>query len=161
MIRNFDDAFAVMMGHEGGYSDHPADPGGKTMYGVTEAVARAHGYRGAMQALPKELARKIAKAEYWDAVRGDELDPELAYQLMDFAFNSGPERAIACLQRALGVGDDGEFGPVTMKAVLAKPAPVVIGRLAGQRLLFLANLGTWGSFGKGWARRVAANLLRL
>ena len=56
---NFDEAFELLLGHEGNYSDHPADPGGKTRYGITEAVARDVGYRGDMRDLPLDLAKRV------------------------------------------------------------------------------------------------------
>lgn len=157
----FDGAFTALIGNEGGYAYNPADPGGETMWGVTARVARKHGYTGAMKDLPLATAKQIAKAEYWDAVRGDELSPALAFQLLDAAYNSGPPQAVKWLQHALGVGVDGAFGPATMAAIAAFPdEDKLIGRLDAYRLLFLADLGTWPSFGRGWARRIANNLLR-
>jgi lysozyme family protein len=157
----FDDAFAALIANEGGYSNNPADPGGETRFGVTARVARKHGYTGAMRDLPLETAKQIAKTEYWDAVRGDELSPRLAFELFDGAYNSGPPQAVKWLQRALGVTVDGAFGPATMAAIATFPSEdKLIGRLDAYRLLFLADLGTWPSFGRGWTRRVANNLLR-
>ena len=156
----FDDAFAGLIDNEGGYSNNPADPGGETMWGITARVARKHGYTGPMRELPLAVARAIAKAEYWDAVRGDELPPALAFHVFDASYNSGPEQAVKWLQRAAGVAADGNFGPVTMKAVLAVDLEGLIARFDGLRLLFLADLETWPSFGRGWARRIGKNLLR-
>lgn len=157
----FDGAFVALIGNEGGYSNNPADPGGETMWGITARVARRHGYEGAMRDLPQATAKQIAKAEYWDAVRGDELSPRLAFELFDGAYNSGPPQAVKWLQRALGIAVDGAFGPATMAAIAAFPSEdKLIGRLDAYRLLFLADLGTWPSFGRGWTRRIANNLLR-
>lgn len=157
----FDDAFAALIANEGGYANNPADPGGETMWGITARVARKHGYTGAMRGLPLGVARAIAKAEYWDAVRGDELEPELAFQLFDAAYNSGPPQAVKWLQRAAGVAADGAFGPATMVAVRAAPTGALIARFNGHRLAFLADLSTWPGFGRGWARRIANNLQRV
>lgn len=156
----FDDAFSALIQNEGGYSNNPADPGGETMWGITARVARKHGYDGAMRDLPLSVARAIAKAEYWDAVRGDELDPQLAFQVFDGAYNSGTSRAITWLQQAAGVTADGAFGPATMKAVQSSPVGSLIARYNGARLEFMASLDTWASFGRGWARRIATNLKR-
>lgn len=164
-MKTFDAAFEALIGHEGGYSNHPDDPGGETMYGVTKRVARAHGYTGEMRNLPLATAKSIAKVAYWDAVRGDDMPAELDFQLFDTCYNSGADRAIRLLQRATDTLEDGKLGPNTMgqveKAVHLNRVPALIARFNGHRLLFLASLGTWPSFGKGWARRVANNLLRI
>lgn len=157
----FDDAFHTLLGHEGGYSNHPADPGGETMWGVTARVARARGYRGPMKDLPVELAKQWYKEDYWDKVRADELYPELRYPMFDAAVNSGPRQAIIWLQRALGftgTAVDGVFGKNTLAAEENSPPLRVKPVLLGQRLDFMTRLNTWDSFGKGWARRIASLL---
>ncbi|MFM7568564.1 MAG: glycosyl hydrolase 108 family protein, partial [Betaproteobacteria bacterium] len=75
----FDECFAALLQHEGDYVDHPDDPGGKTRFGVTEAVARAAGFQGDMQELPLNLAQRIYRERFWDAVRADELPAEVRY----------------------------------------------------------------------------------
>ena len=110
----FDEAFDILMEHEGGYSNHPSDPGGETMWGVTKRVALQEGYLGEMRLLPKETAKAIYKKKYWDAVHADELPEPIRYTVFDAAVNSGPKRAIQWLQQALGVGEDGVVGPVTV-----------------------------------------------
>lgn len=155
---NFDAAFAELLGHEGGYSDHAADPGGKTRYGVTEAVAREVGYRGDMRDLPLDLAKRIYRERYWDAVRADELPAGVRYAVFDAAVNSGPRQAVLWLQRAAGVDADGIIGPKTLAAVKAAGGETLKARMLAQRLRFMADLRTWPAFGRGWARRVAAIL---
>lgn len=152
---NFDQAFQKVLGFEGDYGDHPDDPGGKTRYGITEAVARAAGYRGDMKELPLDLAKRIYKAEFWDAVRADELPIGLKYIVFDAAVNSGVGQSIKWLQRAAGVKQDGVFGPVTMKAVNEMGADTLRMKILAQRLRFLAGLPTWPAFSRGWSRRVA------
>lgn len=156
----FDEAFDILIGpeFEGDYSDHPADPGGKTRYGITEAVARRNGYDGDMRALPKDFAARIAKREYWDTVRCDDMPAPLRYPLFDFAYNSGPVRAAIELQRKLGVADDGAIGPKTIAAANACDVSRVQAQYLGARLRFLAGLHTWPNFGRGWARRIASIL---
>jgi lysozyme family protein len=153
---NFDQAFDELLKHEGGYSDHAADPGGKTRYGITEAVAREHGYRGDMRELPLEAARLIYRAAYWDAVRADELPDAVRYAVFDGAVNSGVRQSVRWLQRAVDATDDGVLGPETLRAVQRHEPEVLLRKLLAQRLNFMAALPTWPSFGRGWARRVAA-----
>lgn len=155
---NFDQAFTVLLGHEGGYSDHRDDPGGKTMYGVAEDTARAEGYTGEMNALPLDVAKRIYRKRYWDAVRADELPAPLRYPMFDAAVNSGPRQAIRWLQRAVLVADDGAFGPKTLAAVMQHDPHALRSQILGQRLRFMASLGAWPSFGRGWAKRIASLL---
>ena len=152
---NFDVAFAKLLGHEGEFSDHPDDPGGKTRYGITEAVARRVGYRGDMRELPLDLAKRIYKAEYWDAVRADEMPPAVRYVLFDAAVNSGVGQAARWLQSAAGVTPDGVIGPRTMAAVNALDANGLKSRMLASRLRMMTNLPNWPSFSRGWARRIA------
>ncbi len=116
----FTELFDRLMAHEGGYVNHPNDPGGETMWGVTKRVARAHGYNGPMRSLPKSLAQEIADKSYWQAIQGDKLDRAIAWQLVDAAYNHGNRNAVKFLQRAVGVSDDGIIGPRTLAAVNAK-----------------------------------------
>lgn len=156
---DFDAAFTRLLGHEGGFVDHPQDPGGATCWGITERVARAAGYRGAMRDLPQGEAKRIARAQYWDAVRADELPAPLRFHVFDAAYNSGVGAAARLLQRALGVRQDGQLGPVTLAAAAAVDPGMLVARFSGARLQLLAELPTWPTFGRGWARRVADNLL--
>lgn len=156
---NFDQAFEKLIGHEGGYSNHPNDPGGETMFGVTEKVARANGYKGAMRELPLAVAKSIYRASYWDTVRADELPDTVRFDVFDASVNSGPGQAIRFLQRATGSADDGRLGSVTMRAVNSMDPQLLDKRLSGYRLRFMAELKTWPSFGRGWAARIATNLI--
>ena len=152
---NFDIALTRLLRHEGGYSDHAADPGGKTRYGITEAVAQRAGYRGDMRELPLDLVRRIYRTEYWDAVRADELPPGIRYAVFDAAVNSGVGQSIKWLQRAVGATADGVIGPKTLAAVNQLSAESLRLRVLSQRLRFMAALPTWPSFGRGWANRIA------
>lgn len=156
---NFEHAFERLLGHEGGFVDHPRDPGGATRYGITQRVAQAHGYRGDMREFPVTEAKRIARIAYWDAVRADEMPDAVRYDLFDAAYHSGPPQAIKWLQRAAGAADDGVIGPKTLLAVRMADPQLLAKRFNGRRLQFLADLKTWDAFGKGWARRIAANLL--
>ena len=152
---NFDTAFALLLGHEGDFSDHPADPGGKTRFGVTEAVAREVGYKGDMRELPLDLAKRIYLERYWKPVRADDLPPGIRYAAFDAAVNSGPAQATRWLQRALGVTADGIIGPKTLAAAYAQDMNALRLRMLAQRLRFMTNLANWPAFSRGWARRIA------
>ena len=150
---NFDAAFAAILKHEGGYVHHPSDPGGATNMGITEAVARKTGYKGTMQDLPVDLAKRIYLEEYWKPMRADELPPAVRYAVFDAAVNSGVRQSTLWLQRALGVADDGSLGPKTVAAANATNPDALRARIVSQRLRFLTDLNTFAVFGRGWTRR--------
>ena len=156
---NFERAFEKLLGHEGGFVDHPKDPGGATRYGITQRVARANGYEGDMRNLPISEAKRIARKDYWDAVRADDMPDAVRFDLFDAAYNSHPTQATKWLQRAAGATDDGIIGPKTLLAVRMADPHKLSARFNGHRLRFLTDLKTWPTFGRGWARRVADNLM--
>ena len=151
----FDEAFHALLGHEGGYSNHPNDTGKETMWGVTEAVARANGYTGPMRQLPQAEAKRIYKTLYWDKVQADALPDKVRYAVFDAAVNSGPGQAVRWLQRALGVADDGRIGPITLAYTRQADPEALARKMLAQRLRFMTNLTNWPSFSRGWARRIA------
>lgn len=151
----FDQAFETLLKHEGGFSDHAADPGGKTRYGVTEAVAREVGYRGDMQDLPLDLAKRIYRDKYWDSVKAENLPPGIRYAVFDAAVNSGPKQSVLWLQRALGVTADGVIGPQTLLAANQFSAESLLLRILSQRLRFMTKLDAFQTFGRGWSNRIA------
>jgi lysozyme family protein len=155
---DFPRAFDLLITHEGGFSNHPNDPGGATMYGVTEKVARSNGYTGEMKDLTLDFAKQVYRKTYWDACRCDLMPDVIRYPLFDAAVNSGPVQAIKWLQSAVGVKPDGIIGPVTQQTVNVLPAQVTRQKMIGNRLRFMTNLSNWPSFSKGWARRIAAIL---
>jgi lysozyme family protein len=157
----FDDAITEVLQHEGGYVNHPSDPGSETNHGVTLKVARENGYLGEMRDMPVSVAKAIYKARYWDKARCDDLPPELRFDVFDCAVNSGVGTAIKLLQRALRVNDDGQIGPQTIAAAQSQPVYRTLGRMAGARLNLMTNLNHWDQFGRGWARRIAKNLMEI
>jgi len=159
MKENFDDALKAVLHHEGGYVHHPRDPGGMTNLGVTKKVWEewvGHPVdEKAIRALTPEMVGPLYKKKYWDAVRGDDLPDGVDYIVFDTAINSGPGRAIKFLQGCVGADMDGALGPKTMAAVRAADPKQLVEDYAKRRLSFLQDLPTWGTFGKGWSRRVA------
>ena len=153
MSKNFDAAFIRIVGLEGGYSDHPADPGGKTRYGITEAVARAHGYTGDMRSLPLDVASEIYRADYWDACRCDSLPWPLSLYVFDAAVNQGVQPAIKMLQRALDTLQDGHIGAQTL-ALAAKSTPWHAARFLAFRALRYTGTRGFNNFGAGWLTRL-------
>ena len=152
---NFTTAFEKLLKHEGGYVNHKDDKGGATRYGVTEAVAREVGYRGNMRELPLDLAQRIYKDRYWDAVQAEHLPADVRYAVFDAAVNSGVAQAAKWLQRACGVKDDGVIGPQTIRAANALHPEGLKRKMLAQRLRFMATLANWPAFGRGWANRIS------
>lgn len=159
MNDNFDQSLKEVLVHEGGWSDHPSDPGGATMKGVTIATFRKWIDRDAtkedLRKITDDQIAHIYRKVYWNAVKGDELPSGIDYAVFDFGVNSGPSRAIKYLQAVLNVTQDGKIGPVTLQAVQSADADDVINALCDRRLAFLRQLKTWPTFGKGWSARVA------
>ena len=159
MKQNFEAALAAVLHHEGGFSNHKDDPGGMTNLGCTKRVWEewvGHPVdEKAMRALTPEDVAPLYKKKYWDAVRGDDLPDGVDYIVFDTAINSGPGRAIKFLQGCVGADMDGALGPKTMAAVRAADPKQLVEDYAKRRLSFLQDLPTWGTFGKGWSRRVA------
>ena len=160
MQSNFDVCLKKLLVHEGGYVNHPSDPGGMTNLGVTARVWEewvGHPVdEKQMRTLTPELVAPLYKRKYWDACRADELISGLDYCVFDVAVNSGPGRAIKFLQSCVGATPDGGFGSITLALVKkAEADPVkIIGTYSDTRIQFLKSLKTWDTFGKGWERRV-------
>jgi len=149
---DFDTAFDRLMGHEGGYSSNEADPGGETNWGISK-----RSYPNVdIKNLTREGAKVIYLRDFWDPL-GD-APPAVKFQAFDFAVNSGIQTAIRKLQAAIGVADDGHWGPVSARQLAGMDVNDVLMRYVAQRLRFWTALSTWGTFGKGWVRRAAADL---
>lgn len=163
----------LVWAHEGGYVDHPRDPGGPTNKGVTQAVYDAYRVnkgqvKRSVKLIQQAELSEIYDVQYWDAVKADKLPSGLDYAVYDYAVNSGASRAIKDLQRTLnsnasyfGVSGkltvDGQNGNSTIAAACAAAAideESIITAYCERRLSFLKSLKTWGDFGKGWTRRV-------
>lgn len=154
---NFDQAFDKLISHEGGYVNNPKDPGGETKFGISKQAYPDIN----IAELTLDDAKKIYLRDYWDLARCSDLPQQVAFQVFDTAVNSGISQSTRFLQRAVGVADDGIIGPLTIAAVYRLQPDQVAARFNGQRLAFMAQLSTWDTFGKGWARRVAQNLMEI
>jgi lysozyme family protein len=154
---NFDMALDLVLEHEGGFVNHPRDPGGATMKGVTQAVYDAYRkVRGRGPQFVRHISgdelQAIYKFQYWDRVQGDLLPRGVDYAVFDFAVNSGVSRASKYLQAVVGAKQDGVIGARTIAAI-DDPARV-INALCDRRMSFLGKIGTFAIFGRGWTRRV-------
>lgn len=160
MKNNFELSLKKVIEHEGGYVNHPADPGGMTNLGVTkrvweEWVGHPVGEKE-MRALTFEQVAPLYKRRYWDAIHGDQLPTGLDYCMFDTAINSGVGRASKFIQEMVGVAADGAIGNNTLLAISQfKDVKMLIDEYCDKRLDFLQKLKTWPVFGKGWGRRVA------
>ena len=156
---NFDRSLNRVLVHEGGYSNHPSDPGGPTNWGITIGDARRYWKRYAtaddVRAMPKSTAMKIYRTQYWDAMRCDELPFGLDYAVMDYGVNSGTARAIKVLERLVFLPADGKPDDSLIKSIAYRDTKDLIAKLCDERLRFLRGLKTWPVFGVGWGRRVA------
>lgn len=153
-LLSFDQSFDRLVTVEGGYSHDPADPGGETKYGISK---RAYPNLD-IKNLTREDAKAIYLRDFWNRIQADTLPPGVLFQLFDFAVNSGIETAVRYLQRALDVADDGHFGPVSLAAAAAVSQSDLIMRFLAERLDFMTRLVNWPAAGRGWARRIAADL---
>lgn len=159
MEKNFERSLLNVLVHEGGYVNHPHDPGSHTNKGITIATFRKWVKRDGtvedLKALTKEQAAKVYRAQYWNAVQADELPSGIDYAVFDIAVNSGPSRAIRILQEAVGATIDGKIGPATIAAAQKADPIHTINVITAIRMDFLRSLRTWDTFGKGWSRRVS------
>jgi lysozyme family protein len=160
MKHNWDEAIKHVLKWEGGYVNHPADPGGMTNLGVTKRVWEEWSGKPAteadMRSLTPEMVSPLYKKRYWNAVRGDDLPSGVDLCVFDCAVNAGPGRASKFLQFAVGATPDGQIGPKTIAAVTSKPADEVIEVFCDLREAHYKSLHTFATFGKGWMRRLAS-----
>lgn len=164
---NYDQAFQRLIGHEGGFQADPNDRGNWTTGKIGQGELRgtkfgisAMSYPGEdIRNLTLDRAKAIYRRDFWGPAGCDAVPDAVKFDLFDMAVNSGPVTAIKTLQRAAGVTPDGLLGPITLQALNSIPGPRLVARFNGQRLSLMADLKTWPVFGRGWAKRVAANLM--
>lgn len=144
--------------HEGGFVDHPDDPGGATNFGITERTARSFGYTGDMRELPLEVAVDIYKRLYWDTISADEMPFAVAFQVFDGAVNHGISRSVMWLQEIVSATPDGVVGPQTLNLINSDSESDIVFLYNSERIQFYTGLKTFNAFGRGWMRRIATNL---
>ena len=158
MKANYNKCLETILHHEGGYVNHPKDPGGETNLGVTKRVYEEWGGDKDMKDLLVEDVAPIYKKNYWDKLKGDSLPDGLDLCVFDFGVNAGPGRSAKYLQKMIGTVADGGIGPNTLKKVdeyvdkhgLAN----TIANFQDARQGYYERLKTFETFGRGWTRRV-------
>lgn len=162
----FDLAFDRVIGHEGRFQNLVSDRGNWTTGIVGQGVLKGTKFGISAMSYPnldiehltQEQAKGIYYEDWWLELGMDTFQPALAYQMFDAAINHGMRNASKMLQRAVGVVDDGLVGPLTRRAIGAHSLNDVLMLFLAERLSFMTFVGTWDTFGKGWARRIAGNL---
>lgn len=150
----FEQMVERVLSHEGGYVNHPSDPGGETKWGIAK---RSYPHLD-IRNLTRDAAKDIYRRDFWQRVKADELHPSVAFQAFDAAVNHGIGNAVRWLQRAAGVADDGAIGPISLAAIKKMEPIDLVVLFNAERLEFYTKLSTWPDFGRGWVRRVAGNL---
>jgi|TARA_Y100000114_G_scaffold115045_1_gene109102 lysozyme family protein len=160
-MSNYNECLKIILMHEGGYVNHPKDPGGETNLGVTKRVYEEWGGTKEMKDLTVEDVEPIYKKNYWDKIKGDDLPDGLDLCVFDFGVNAGPGRAAKFLQKLLGVTQDGGIGPQTLGALQSAigedkvtQTREMIEKYQSMRQEYYEGLSTFDTFGKGWTRRV-------
>lgn len=159
MSVTFDQVFDRLMIHEGGYvsaaqAQAIGDPGGETNLGISRRSYPQEDIAG----MTRERAKVLFRRDFWNRINADKLHDGVAWQLADLAYNSGPETAVRLFQRALGVSDDGHWGPISQAAADAMSESDQIMRLNAVRLDWLTYRSNWANASRGWSRRIAKNL---
>ena len=155
---NWEKCLEAILHHEGGYVNHPKDPGGETNLGVTKRVYEEWGGTKDMKDLEVEDVEPIYKKNYWDRVKAESLPSGLDLCVFDFGVNAGTGRAAKYLQTMIGTTADGGIGPNTLKAlsnyVESEGVEQTIKNYQAARQEYYESLSTFETFGKGWTRRV-------
>lgn len=158
MRANFRSSLDHVLVHEGGFADHPQDPGGATMKGVTlrtfQRFFGADKTADDLRNITTAQLRRVYRTGYWNVSRCNDLPAGVDYAVFDAAVNSGPGNGAKWLQGAVGAAQDGAIGPETLTKAKAHEPIQVVNDMCDRRLGFLRSLTTWPVFGLGWQRRV-------
>ena len=161
MRQNWERSIKEVLRHEGGYVDHPADPGGATNLGITLNTYRSYRNNPHLTAddlrnISMDEVYDIYKTRYWDKVRGDDLPSGVDFLVFDFGVNAGNGRAAKMLQNLVGVPADGGIGPQTLRAThdaYDQNAEKLIVDYTDARAEYYQSLPHFPTFGRGWLRR--------
>ena len=153
MKDNFDECLKMLLHHEGGYVNHPKDPGGETNLGVTKRVYEKWGGTKDMKDLTVEDVAPIYKKNYWNRCKCDDLESGVDWVVFDWAVNSGTGRAAKAIQKICGASQDGAIGPKTLALIKTQDTEYVIEEFGKIRQNFYESLKTFDTFGKCWTRR--------
>ena len=153
MKDNFDECLKMLLHHEGGYVNHPSDPGGETNLGVTKKVYQEWGGTKDMKDLTVEDVAPIYKKNYWDRCKCDDLESGVDWVVFDWAVNSGTGRSAKAIQKICGAAQDGAIGPKTLALIGKQNTQYVVEEFGKIRQDFYESLKTFDTFGKGWTRR--------
>lgn len=155
---NWHHCLMEILKHEGGYVNHPDDPGGETNMGITKAVYEDWGGTKDMKDLELEDVGPIYRKRYWDRLKGDDLPSGLDLCVFDFGVNAGVGRSAKFLQEIIGTTVDGGIGPNTLKALdtylQEHSVEDLVQTFQDDRLEYYQNLHHFDTFGRGWTRRV-------
>jgi len=157
---NYQKCLDMILHHEGGYVNHPKDPGGETNLGVTKRVYEEWGGTKDMKDLEVEDVAPIYRKNYWDRIKADELPSGLDLCVFDFGVNAGTGRSAKYLQTLIGTVADGGIGPNTLRALDEFISGQEYGvkdtilKFQAERQNYYESLSTFDTFGKGWTRRV-------
>jgi len=155
---NFDKSFDKLFDHEGGYVNDPRDPGGETKFGISKRSYPQEDIRN----LSRERAKELYYRDFWEPIAAMNINAQLRFHVFDTAVNSGIGTAVRLLQQMCGMPpemQDGRYGPFTARALRQVPDDKAVEWYNGWRLLYYCDLHTFETFGKGWVRRTARNLL--
>lgn len=163
---NFDEAFKILIGHEGNFTDDRRDNGNWTGGKVGVGTLKGTKYGIAANSYPSldiknitlDQAKAIYKRDYWDKVKADQLSEMVRFHIFDMAVNSGVSRGIKLLQKSVGTTQDGLIGPATLRAAANMNEFNLAMVYNANRLEFYTSLSSWATYGKGWTNRVANNL---
>ena len=163
MRSNFEQCLEWLLAHEGGFVNHPKDPGGMTNKGITAKVygdwlaevmdVDAQVTEQAMREIPDIHVEQIYRELYWNRVQGDRLPAGVDWSMFDWAVNSGPGRPSRAIQRIVQVKADGSIGPKTLAAIAEYDAATLVDDMYYRRQAFYERLKTFNTFGAGWTRR--------
>jgi lysozyme family protein len=156
----YDEALRCLLAHEGGYTNHPSDPGGPTNFGITihdyRKYVKPNATAADVRAMRVDEAKAIYRAKYWNAQRCDELPAGVDYSVFDYGVNSGIGRSGKVLRRIVGLPDRTHVvTDEVLRAVARRDPKALVTAINDERLAFLKRLRTWPVFGRGWGRRVA------